>query len=133
MGQLTSDFFNQPITSLNILRDGSCALIGLLGSGGDKARVRLVDLSNGIPLGTFEGHVNESYRIRGCLTHDEASVVAGDEEGRIYVWSVTDVRSGSFLISDFVSCFAKFLVGKAHSSAKGPRKVHPLGRDTSFK
>jgi mitogen-activated protein kinase organizer 1 len=55
-------------------------------------RARLMDASTGKLLNEFKGHANESYRCRGVLGHAEASVVLGDEDGRIWAWDLLDVR-----------------------------------------
>ena len=49
-----------------------------------------MDADNGKLLNSFKGHLNESYRFRACFGHGEASVVSGDEEGRVWAWDLVD-------------------------------------------
>lgn len=55
--------------------------------------VRLMDMSTGKMLNDFTGHASSSYRIRACFGHGEASVVCGDEDGRVWAWDLVDVRA----------------------------------------
>jgi mitogen-activated protein kinase organizer 1 len=50
-----------------------------------------MDRSNGQLLNTFEGHLNHSYRSRACFGHGEATVICGDEDGKIWAWDLIDV------------------------------------------
>ena len=53
--------------------------------------LRLMDRSNGQLLASFKGHKNESYRCRAIFSHDESSVIFGDEDGKLWTWNVIDV------------------------------------------
>lgn len=55
--------------------------------------VRLMDMSTGKMLNDFTGHASSSYRIRACFGHGEASVVCGDEDGKVWAWDLVDVRT----------------------------------------
>lgn len=59
--------------------------------------IRLMDTENGKLLNTFKGHVNNAYRSRACFGHAEASIISGDEEGRVWAWDLVEV-SLHFLI-----------------------------------
>jgi mitogen-activated protein kinase organizer 1 len=54
--------------------------------------IRLMDRSNGELLNTFRqpSFVNESYRIHSTMSHDEDTVIAGDEKGRLWCFSIID-------------------------------------------
>lgn len=80
--------YTDPVTSVVPTLDGQTLLVATL-----DAKVRLLDRTNGGVLNTFAGHVNGSYRTRACFGHAEASVVAGDEDGRIWAWDLVDVCS----------------------------------------
>lgn len=54
--------------------------------------VRLMDAATGKLLNDFSGHRNDSYRCRACFGYGEASVVCGDEDGRVWAWDLLDVR-----------------------------------------
>lgn len=62
--------------------------------------VRLMDMATGKMLNDFTGHTNESYRIRACFGHGEASVVCGDEKGLVWAWDLLDVRAWSSLLKN---------------------------------
>lgn len=57
------------------------------------SRVRLMDATTGKLLNEFKCHSNESYRCRAVFGHGEASVVLGDEDGRVWAWDLLDVRT----------------------------------------
>ena len=61
------------------------------------AHARLMDMSTGKMLNDFKGHASASYRICACFGHGEASVVCGDEDGKVWAWDLGDVRF-SFLL-----------------------------------
>ena len=50
-----------------------------------------MDMSTGKMLNDFKGATISSYRCRSCFGHGEASVVCGDEEGRVWAWDLLDV------------------------------------------
>jgi WD40 repeat protein len=53
--------------------------------------VRLLDVATGQVLNTFKGHLNSSYRCRSCFTHDESTVICGDENGTLWKWDIVEV------------------------------------------
>lgn len=73
---------------MQLAADGATLLVSTL-----DARVRLFDVPSGKLLNTFMGHAHKEYRCRACFGHAEASVVAGDEDGRVWAWDLVDVRS----------------------------------------
>ncbi|KIM92002.1 hypothetical protein PILCRDRAFT_94165 [Piloderma croceum F 1598] len=84
-GELRTDYIGHPITSLLPTADSQTLLVTTLDS-----HVRLLDLSTGQMLNTFKGHTGKEYRVRACFGAAEASVVCGDEEGRIWGWDLVD-------------------------------------------
>ena len=50
-----------------------------------------MDMTTGKMLNDFTGHMNSSYRCRGCFGQAEASVVCGDENGMVWAWDLLDV------------------------------------------
>jgi len=54
--------------------------------------VRLMDRANGGLLNAYKGHVNNKYKIRSCLSNSDAHVIAGSEDGKIYIWDLIEVR-----------------------------------------
>jgi mitogen-activated protein kinase organizer 1 len=50
-----------------------------------------MDNASGKMLNEFTGHHNDSYRCRACFDQAEASVICGDENGKIWAWDLLDV------------------------------------------
>lgn len=78
-----------PITSILPTADAQTLLVATLDS-----HVRLLDLSTGKVLNTFSapGFVSQDYRVRACFGAGEASVMCGDEGGKVWEWDLVDVR-----------------------------------------
>jgi WD40 repeat protein len=76
-----------PITSILPTADAQTLLVASL-----DGAVRLMDLSTGKQLNEFKGHQHTAYRLRACFGHAEASVLCGDEDGRVWAWDLLDVR-----------------------------------------
>lgn len=55
------------------------------------SHLRLMDMSSGKLLNDFTGHMNTSYRCRGCFGHGEATVILGDEDGKVWEWDLVEV------------------------------------------
>jgi len=86
-GELRSDFIGQPVTAVVPTQDNQTALVTTLDS-----HLRLMDMTTGKMLNDFTGHINNSYRCRGCFGHGEASVVCGDEDGKVWAWDLLDAK-----------------------------------------
>ncbi len=55
-----------------------------------------MDRANGGMLNTFKGHVNKDYSTKTCLGYGQATVITGDEEGRVWAWDLLNVRDVLF-------------------------------------
>jgi len=86
-GELRSDFIGQPISSVVSTQDAQTILITTLDS-----HIRLMDNASGKMLNEFTGHHNDSYRCRACFDQAEASVICGDENGKIWAWDLLDAK-----------------------------------------
>jgi len=86
-GELRSDFIGQPVTSVVPTQDSQTILVTTLDS-----HIRLMDNTSGKMLNEFTGHINDSYRCRACFDHAEASVICGDENGKIWAWDLLDAK-----------------------------------------
>ncbi len=82
-----AQLFTEPVVSVVPTQDGQTVLVTTPDS-----TLRLMDMSTGKMLNKFTGHVNQSYRIRGCFGHSEANIVCGDENGQVWEWDLLDVR-----------------------------------------
>ncbi|KAH9917886.1 nuclear mRNA splicing protein [Epithele typhae] len=85
MGELRTDFIGQPVTSVVPSQDSQTYLVTTI-----DGHVRLMDMSTGKMLNDFKGHASESYRIRSCFGHGEATVICGDEGGAVWAWDLVD-------------------------------------------
>ena len=53
--------------------------------------IRFINLSFYIIISRFKGHHNTDYKIDSCLTQDDAHIVSGSEDGKIYFWDLVEV------------------------------------------
>ncbi|KAJ8522505.1 hypothetical protein ONZ45_g936 [Pleurotus djamor] len=86
-GELRSDFIGHPVTAVVPTQDSQTVLVTTLDS-----HLRLMDMSTGKLLNDFSGHANTAYRCRGCFGHGEASVICGDESGKVWAWDLLDAK-----------------------------------------
>ncbi|TPX41476.1 hypothetical protein SeLEV6574_g06063, partial [Synchytrium endobioticum] len=84
-GSVSADDIGQPVTSVAYSNDKNCLLVSALDS-----TVRLVDKENGQILNEYSGHVNKEYRVVSCLSHTDAHILSGSEDGRILAWDLVD-------------------------------------------
>jgi WD40 repeat protein len=42
-------------------------------------------------LFSYKGHSNSEYKLDSCLSHDDACVVSGSEDGRVCFWDLVEV------------------------------------------
>ncbi|SPO24672.1 uncharacterized protein UTRI_01638_B [Ustilago trichophora] len=101
-GQLRSDTFAAPITSVSPSKLGTSVLVATLDS-----TTRLLDAKDGTLLQEYTGHKHGQNRCKAMLTPEEDGVVAGDEEGNLLGW---DTVSG-----ERVDIGPKKEEGKAHT------------------
>ncbi|CUA66845.1 WD repeat domain-containing protein 83 [Rhizoctonia solani] len=88
MGELKSDFIGPPISSVSPSADNQTLLVCTLDS-----KLRLMDRVNGQMLNTFSGHVSNDYRTHACFGHGEATVLCGDEQGKIWEWDLLEAKA----------------------------------------
>ena len=41
---------------------------------------------------SYKGHKNEDYKLDSLLSHTDAHVVSGSENGKIYFWDLVEVH-----------------------------------------
>ena len=87
-GHLMTDVVGrEPITSICFSKDGQCVLVN--SSGG--STIKLFDKSSGELLQEFHGHSHKGdYRIEAILDETDQNVLAGSEDGNVYVWSLVE-------------------------------------------
>jgi mitogen-activated protein kinase organizer 1 len=85
MGQLDVDVLGAPVTSLAAMRGGEAILVKTLDS-----KMRLMDRTNGGCLMTYNGAVNQEFRIRSTFGGKERWVLGGSEgdgeDGEVVIW-----------------------------------------------
>jgi len=87
-GRMSSDYLGQPVASVVPTKDSQTLLVTTLDS-----KVRLLDKKSGQVLNTFQGHKNVQYRIRACFDATEATILCGDEEGRLWAWDLVEATA----------------------------------------
>ena len=40
---------------------------------------------------SYKGHKNQDYKLDSCLSHDDAHVVSGSEDGTVCFWDLIEV------------------------------------------
>ena len=60
---------------------------------------------------SYKGHQNEDYKVDSCLTHDDAHVVSGSEDGRVCFWDLVEVCC----VSTIIILFMKLPLSLSHS------------------
>jgi mitogen-activated protein kinase organizer 1 len=55
--------------------------------------IYLIDRSDGSSLQTYMGHKHSSYRIHSTFGFGEASVLSGDEDGKMWKWDLADGKN----------------------------------------
>lgn len=101
--------YSGPISSVQLSKDTQTTLISTMDS-----TIRLMDAVNGKLLQTFRGHRSTDYQSKAAFGHEEASVITGDDDGRIWAW---DVLRGKPITSD--------VPPPAHSSVISWTDFHP--------
>ena len=70
-------------------RDGPCILVSL--TSGEP--VRLFDKSTGELLQEYVGNKNVAgYKIEAVLDHTDRRILAGSEDGSVYIWDLVEAR-----------------------------------------
>ena len=87
MGRMVSDHLCEIVTSVRLSKDRNCVLASCL-----DGALRLMDRASGELLGEYRGHRHSQYVLESLLTHTDAHVVSGSEDGKIYVWDLVDAR-----------------------------------------
>lgn len=76
---------SDPVTSVTTTKDAQTMLVTTLNSA-----IHLMDREDGSELQRYTGHKNTSYRIHSSLGHGEATVLSGDEDGKLWSWDLAD-------------------------------------------
>jgi len=82
-GLLLVDDLNHPITASTLANNQKCALSCCLDQ-----KIHLTELSSGARLKNYSGHLNQQYKIGCGVSFDSSHVVAGSEDGSLYIWNM---------------------------------------------
>lgn len=85
-GVMNMDDVKASVSNVCFTRDGQCILCSCLNSS-----VKLVDKETGDILQEFYGHLNNKFRVDGCLLNNDQIVLSGSEDGHVFAWSLTQV------------------------------------------
>jgi mitogen-activated protein kinase organizer 1 len=88
LGKLTEDLIGSPVHC--VVPSPQSPKDTYLTSSSD-GKLRIFDRANGGCLQTFEGHKVGDSRVRAAWGYGEGTVMAGDEQGRLWAWNVLDV------------------------------------------
>ncbi|KAG0151331.1 hypothetical protein CROQUDRAFT_36884 [Cronartium quercuum f. sp. fusiforme G11] len=124
MGQVTQDYFEDPVTSIHLLRDSKTMTVSTLNS-----NIRLIDRERGEMLQKFTGHRSESYKSHTTLSYDEAQVLAGDEDGLLWAW---DLETGKRNMTQSFEAHKKVITW-VESDPKNPNRMITASADGSVK
>ena len=84
-GEVVTDALGPPVTCVNLSSDAQCILVGLL-----ESKIALLDRGSGELLAQYKGHANSQFKVESLLTHDDAYVVSGSEDGRVFFWDLVE-------------------------------------------
>jgi mitogen-activated protein kinase organizer 1 len=87
-GHVLVDDLCAPVGALSVSHDRECVLASCLDD-----YMRLLDISTGELLATYEGHVNNTYKLGCAILHDDSVVICGSENGNICFWDLADYGS----------------------------------------
>jgi len=85
MGQLQEDYIGAAITSVRLSKDRNCILV----SSTDNT-LRLMDKANGTLLNEYKGHHHTEYKLRSAFSNDDAYVLSGSEDNKMYIWDLLE-------------------------------------------
>ncbi|CAM0140230.1 unnamed protein product [Umbelopsis sp. WA50703] len=85
MGQLHEDYIGAAITSVRMSKDRNCILVSTTDN-----TLRLMDKSNGSLLNEFKGHQHTEYKLHSAFSNDDACVLSGSEDSKIYIWDLLE-------------------------------------------
>jgi mitogen-activated protein kinase organizer 1 len=85
LGKMFDDLVGQPVNSVRPSKLGDSLLVS-----SQEGKLRLFDAANGSVLQTFSGQ--KDGRCRAVWGYGEESVIAGDEDGKLWAWDVLDAK-----------------------------------------
>jgi mitogen-activated protein kinase organizer 1 len=86
-GKLVADAVGASITHARLSHDRNCLLVCCLDS-----CARVLDRAEGTVLNSYQGHKHANYAVGGCFSHDDAYVLCGSEDGKVYAWGLVEAN-----------------------------------------
>lgn len=83
--KVIQDSFERPVTAVVSSNDKQCLLTSCLDN-----TLRLLDKEAGDILCEYTGHLNGDFRLIPAFTNSDSHVIAGSENGKIYMWDLVD-------------------------------------------
>lgn len=84
-GSVARDSIGPPVGHVALSADQNCVLAATLDS-----TLRLLDIASGQLLCEYRGHVNDSFKLSCCLSHDDSTVLSGSEQGALHAWDLVE-------------------------------------------
>lgn len=75
------------LSSVSISSDGQCYLLSCL-----DGVYRLFDRDSGALLNSYTGAIAKQTKQEACFDHTDAYVLAGSDDGVIYLWSLVEAK-----------------------------------------
>jgi mitogen-activated protein kinase organizer 1 len=91
-GKITEDNIQSPCSSSMLSNDMNCILVSSLDDS-----IRLFDKDTGELLSEYKGHMNKEYRSIPSFTRSDSHVIAGSEDGKIYIWDLVEGKTAKVL------------------------------------
>lgn len=82
MGQLRIDHIGVPLTYVSLSKCGRMILLSCL-----DGTIRVLDRGDGSLLRAYSGHVNREFKLDAAFFREDAFVVSGSEDGRLFCWN----------------------------------------------
>jgi mitogen-activated protein kinase organizer 1 len=86
-GKLTIETMSVPMNYVSVGQDASTLLVSCL-----RGSVLLVDRLNGGILNEYHGNENKLFKIESSFAMKDTMVVAGSEDGHVYIWGSVDTE-----------------------------------------
>ena len=81
--KMHTDPRQESVICIRSVKNNSCALSACLDQ-----KIYLSEIASGVTLKTYEGHMNKEYKIECDISYDDNSIVAGSEDGYMFIWDL---------------------------------------------
>ena len=81
--KMHADPREESVICVRAVKNNVCALSACLDQ-----TIYLSEIASGVVLKTYEGHKNREYKTECGITYDDNNVVAGSEDGYLFLWNL---------------------------------------------